>query len=88
MNYINTIILSQTLKQFEKIIVRKMSGFRSCLYENEIVSFVLKGAENLPACRRKTEKTLLWSYILIGINCHPIGVFLRKIGIFGNFFGV
>jgi hypothetical protein len=33
-----------------------MSGFKSWLYENGIVCFVFKGAENLPARGRKTEK--------------------------------
>jgi hypothetical protein len=35
-----------------------MSGFKSWLYENDIVCFVLKGAENLPARGRKTEKNI------------------------------
>jgi hypothetical protein len=33
-----------------------MSGFKSWLYENDIVCFVFKRAENLPARGRKTEK--------------------------------
>jgi hypothetical protein len=37
-----------------------MSGFKSWFYENNIVCFVLKGAENLPARGRKTGKTLFW----------------------------
>jgi hypothetical protein len=35
-----------------------MSGFESCLYKNDNVCFVLKGAENLPARGRKTEKNI------------------------------
>jgi hypothetical protein len=35
-----------------------MSGFKSWLYENDIVCFVLKGAKNLPARGRKTEKNI------------------------------
>jgi hypothetical protein len=35
-----------------------MSGFKSWLYENDIVCFVLKGAENLPARGRKIEKNI------------------------------
>jgi hypothetical protein len=35
-----------------------MSGFKSWSYENDIVCFVLKGAENLPARGRKTEKNI------------------------------
>jgi hypothetical protein len=35
-----------------------MSRFKSWLYENDIVCFVFKGAENLPARGRKTEKNI------------------------------
>jgi hypothetical protein len=35
-----------------------MSGFKSWLYENDIVCFVLKKAENLAAGGRKTEKNI------------------------------
>jgi hypothetical protein len=35
-----------------------MSGFISWLYDNAFVYFVLKGAENLPARGRKTEKNI------------------------------
>jgi hypothetical protein len=35
-----------------------MIGFKSWLCENDIVCFVLKGAENLCARRRKTEKSI------------------------------
>jgi hypothetical protein len=35
-----------------------MSIFKSWLYENDIVCFVLKGAEILPARGRKTEKNI------------------------------
>jgi hypothetical protein len=35
-----------------------MSGFKSWLYEKIVVCFVLKGAENLPARGRKTEKNI------------------------------
>jgi hypothetical protein len=38
-----------------------MSEFKSWLYENDIVYFVLKGAENLPARRRKTEEKLYFA---------------------------
>jgi hypothetical protein len=42
-------VLNYTLKKYG----RKLSGFKSRLYENDIV---LKGDENLPALGRKTEK--------------------------------
>jgi hypothetical protein len=35
-----------------------MSGFKSWLSENDIVCFVLKEAENLPARGHKTEKNI------------------------------
>jgi hypothetical protein len=35
-----------------------MSGFKSWLYENDIVCFVLKEAEKLPERGRKTEKNI------------------------------
>jgi hypothetical protein len=35
-----------------------MFGFKSWLNENDNVCFVLKGAENLPARRRKTQKNI------------------------------
>jgi hypothetical protein len=35
-----------------------MSGFKSWLYENDIVCFMLKGAENLPARGHKTQKNI------------------------------
>jgi hypothetical protein len=35
-----------------------MSRFKVWLQENHIVCFVLKGTENLPAHRRKTEKNI------------------------------
>jgi hypothetical protein len=58
MNHINAIILSQSIKQSLKKNVRKMSGFKSWLYENDIVCFVLNEAENIPARGRKTEKNI------------------------------
>jgi hypothetical protein len=60
--FINAIIFSQSLvilsNNLKKKYERKMSGFKSWLYENDIVCFVLKGAENLPARGRKTEKNI------------------------------
>jgi hypothetical protein len=60
--YINAIILSQSIKLYFQTIwkkfVMKKSRFKSWLYENDIVCFVLKGAENLPARGRKTEKNI------------------------------
>jgi hypothetical protein len=47
-------ILSNNLKKY----VRKMFGFKSWLYENDIVCFVLKGAETLPARECKTEENI------------------------------
>jgi hypothetical protein len=44
-----------------------MSGFKSWLYENDNVCFVLKGAKNLPACGRKTEKNITLALDII--NC-------------------
>jgi hypothetical protein len=38
-----------------------MSWFNMWLYEKDIVCFVLKGAENLPARERKTEKNVILS---------------------------
>jgi hypothetical protein len=35
-----------------------MSGFKSWLNESDIVCFVLKGIENLPARGHKTEKNI------------------------------
>jgi hypothetical protein len=46
------VILSNNLKKYGS----KMSEFKSWLYENDIVCFVFKRAENLPTRRRKTEK--------------------------------
>jgi hypothetical protein len=62
MNHIDTIILSQSLKvktfkQFEKI-CKENVGIQILLYENDIVCFVLKGPENLPARGHKTEKNI------------------------------
>jgi hypothetical protein len=36
-----------------------MSGFKLWLYESDIVCFVLKEAENLPARGRKTGKNII-----------------------------
>ena len=40
-----------------------MSVFKAWLYENDIDCFMLKGAENLPACGRKTEKNITLALI-------------------------
>jgi hypothetical protein len=69
MNHINASychkVKSYTFKQFGEKNARKMSGFKSWLYENDIACFMSKGAENLPARGRKTEKniTLIWPYL-------------------------
>jgi hypothetical protein len=56
-------MLSKNLKKY----VRKITKIKSWLYENDIVCFVLKGAENLPERRHKTEQNI--TLALIRINC-------------------
>jgi hypothetical protein len=46
-----------------------MSTFKSWLYENDIICFVLKGAENLPARGRKTEKNITLASRQIPMVC-------------------
>jgi hypothetical protein len=41
-----------------------MCGLKSWLYENDIVCFVLKWAENLPARGRKTEKNITYNGLI------------------------
>jgi hypothetical protein len=43
-----------------------MFGFKSWLYENDC--FVLKGAENLPARGRKTEKNITLALVSLTEN--------------------
>jgi hypothetical protein len=79
MNRINAIILSQSLKlntfkHFEKKICKKNVQIQIVVIENDIVCFMLKGAENLPARGRKTEKsiTLVSSGLVLKVLGHHL----------------